>query len=249
MKNDTEQTENNSEKKAISASNDQQSNSPIQNSQPKENTQMNTQAQPAQQDAQATTDKQDNNQQQSRVDIPNNFTRPNASQPTGQPSRPAYPGNYPGAQQSNYAGTAMSSDSDRKLMIGKGITLSGDISECDHLIVEGTIEATLKGANVLDISENGAFHGTAEIEEANIAGRFEGDITVSGRLTIQSTGTIIGSVSYKELAVEVGATIDGAISPIGSTNAQANPKGGKSKKASQDNSAELPFSGGKVAAE
>ena len=186
-------------------------------------------------------------QPQGRVDIPgNNFQRPGAA--AAQANRPAYPGaSYPGAQNQGTSYTAQANDADngRKLVIGQGITMSGEIEACDHLIVEGTIEATLKGANVLDVSESGSYFGTVEIEEANIAGRFEGDITVRGRLTIEATGTIIGSVSYKELSMEAGATLDGSVSPIGSQNSVKNTKKSapsKSKKVSQNSGAELPFS-------
>jgi cytoskeletal protein CcmA (bactofilin family) len=198
----------------------------------------------------APVDNAQNNQPQgapqggsARVDIPGqNFQRPN---PAG--GRPAYPGAaYPGAQgnaasaPTNFANDV---DNSRKLVIGQGITMSGEIESCDHLIVQGTIEASLKGANVLDVAESGSYFGTVEIEEANIAGRFEGDITVNGRLTIESTGTIIGSVTYKELSMEAGATLDGSVSPIGSENAAKKAKTApKSKKVSQNNNgAELPF--------
>ena len=226
----------------------------INTSQPiKENRTMNK----PQENAQTQGDAQDN---QNRVAIPgNNFSRPGQAptQPMGQPAapanRPAYPGNYPGATQptapaqqtSAYSAQTSSADDARKLIIGRGITMSGEIESCDHLIVEGTIEASLKGANVLDVTETGSYFGTVEIEEANIAGRFEGDITVRGRLTIQSTGVIVGSVSYKELAIEAGATLDGSVSPIGSQNAaqstSAKRAPSKAKKA-QNNDAELPFS-------
>ena len=184
---------------------------------------------------------------QQRVDIPgNNFQRQNAQQPA---SRPAYPGTYPGASGSSTTGysPAANSDESRRLTIGKGITMSGEIEACDHLVVAGTVEATLKGASVLEVAESGSFYGTVEIDEANIAGNFEGDITVRGRLTIQSTGTITGSISYKELAMEVGATMDGSVSPLGAEKKAAKkPAPSKSKKASVDTSAELPFSGGKA---
>ena len=183
---------------------------------------------------------------QPRVDIPgNNFQRPGAA---AQGSRPAYPGAYPGSAQPANAPvtpTAVNSQPESaQLVIGRGISMSGEIEACDHLLVEGTVEAALKGARVLEISEEGAFFGTVEIEEADIAGRFEGDITVKGRLTIQSTGIVLGSVTYKELAIEAGATIEGAISPIDSQNTAARraPKKApaKSKKV-QNNGAELPF--------
>ena len=182
------------------------------------------------------------------VNIPgNNFQRPGgqAAQPAAA-ARPTYPGSYAANTAANNPyGAQGNGTSGRKLVIGQGITMSGEIEACEHLIVEGTIEATLKGANVLDVYESGAFHGTVEIDEANIAGRFEGDITVKGRLTIESTGVVIGSVSYKELSMEAGATIDGSVSPIGSTNATANTakksSASKAKKAKSDNGAELPF--------
>ena len=103
---------------------------------------------------------------------------------------------------------------DRTLTIGRGINMSGEIDACDHLMVEGTVEAALKGAKLLEIAESGTFYGTVEIEEATIAGRFEGDITVNGRLTIKSSGVITGSIAYRELEVESGAVLDGRMTPL-----------------------------------
>ena len=113
------------------------------------------------------------------------------------------------------------SASDRTLTIGRGINLSGEIDACDHLLVEGTVEAALKGSKVLDIAESGTFYGTVEIEEATIAGRFEGDITVNGRLTLKASGVITGSIAYRELEVEAGAMLDGRMTPL---KGEVNPK-------------------------
>lgn len=197
---------------------------------------------------------QENNNPQSRVDIPgSNFQRPGIPSQT---PRPAYPGAYSGApvaaNSMSYGGSAQSqaSGNDNKLVIGSGINLSGEIESCDHLIVQGTVEASLKGANILEIAEQGAFYGTVEIENATIAGRFEGDITVRGRLTVESTGVIVGSIAYKELSIESGATIDGAISPIGSDNSVRKGAPSKAKKVMKSSdAAELPFADRKVAAE
>lgn len=116
--------------------------------------------------------------------------------------------------QQGFAGAEASVSTGRKLVIGEGITLSGEIEACEHLVVEGTVEATLKGASVLDVSQSGMFFGAVEINEATVAGRFEGDLVVNGRLTVRATGTVSGTISYKELAVEAGATIDGKIAPM-----------------------------------
>ncbi|MAI61325.1 MAG: hypothetical protein CBB87_02405 [Micavibrio sp. TMED27] len=152
------------------------------------------------------------------------YRRPAASQPA-RPAVGGYPGSsYGSATPPAYGAAAQRRDTpavapapsgqDRRLTIGAGITMSGEIESCDYLLVEGTVEAALKGANILEIAESGTFYGTVEIDEASIAGRFEGDITVHGRLTITSTGTVTGSIIYKELELEAGAVIDGKLTPL-----------------------------------
>ena len=145
-----------------------------------------------------------------------------------------FPGAYPGYNPHASAASAAQT-TDRRLIIGRGITMSGEIESCDHLVVEGTVEATLKGASVLDIAESGVFYGTVEIDEATVAGRFEGDIQVNGRLTIRAGGAIKGSISYKELEVEAGATIDGRLSPVGAEHeAKKGPKNQNANKHKKD---------------
>jgi hypothetical protein len=53
-----------------------------------------------------------------------------------------------------------------KLTVGPNIKLKGvEITDCDTLVVEGTVEATMN-SRVIKIAEQGAFHGTAEIDIA-----------------------------------------------------------------------------------
>ena len=182
------------------------------------------------------------------VDIPatgNPFQRSapaaGAAAPASRPAVPSYGApNYP-----SYTTPASGSSSatGRRLVIGEGITMSGEIESCDTLVVEGTVEAALKGASVLEISEKGMFYGTVEISEATIAGKFEGEITVNGRLTIRGTGSVIGAITYKELAVEAGATIDGKINPVGgsSKGATSGKKSPNGKSSAQNTTEELPM--------
>lgn len=190
-------------------------------------------------------------QQPSRMDIP-------GARPMAPGARPhsMYPGSAPAASPYNPSPAASPvSASNKKLQIGQGITLSGEIEDCEYLYVEGTVEAALKGASVLEVAETGAFYGTVEIDEARIAGRFEGDLTVRGRLTIEATGSITGSVAYKELAVAAGASLDGKVTPLNAKGearvTEGNFARGKGKKqannAGRSHDEELPFSGSATA--
>ncbi len=169
------------------------------------------------------------------------FQRPQAPQaatpqprtPFGAPSYgnfgPAPAANAPSstpAVAASYTPYNASASNGRRLVIGEGIAMSGDIEACENLVVEGTVDASLRGAKNLEITQTGVFYGSVEIDEATVAGRFEGDLKVNGRLTVRASGSIIGSVSYKELAIEPGALIDGRISPL--TSLQSSQDGKKS---------------------
>ncbi|GAA4253836.1 bactofilin family protein [Azospirillum formosense] len=109
------------------------------------------------------------------------------------------------------APTAPLASDQRRLIVGRDISLNGEIGSCDVLVVEGTVEAKLRDGRSIEIAETGLFKGAVEIDEADIGGRFEGDIIVRGRLTVRSTGKINGSIKYGELAVEAGALLNGEI--------------------------------------
>ncbi len=99
----------------------------------------------------------------------------------------------------------------RKLIVGRDITLSGEITSCDRLTVEGRIEATLSNCKEMEISENGLFKGTATIDDAEIKGRFEGTLTVRKRLLIKASGKVMGNIRYGQLEIELGGHLSGDI--------------------------------------
>ncbi|MDD5585960.1 MAG: polymer-forming cytoskeletal protein [Alphaproteobacteria bacterium] len=104
---------------------------------------------------------------------------------------------------------------ERKLIVGKGLSLAGEITACDVLVVEGKVEAKLTDGKMLEITESGQFRGSVEIENADIAGRYDGELTVHGRLTLRGTGRISGMVKYGELEVSAGGQIIGELQVVG----------------------------------
>lgn len=113
---------------------------------------------------------------------------------------------------------AVGRESPRKLIVGREISLAGEITSCDHLVVEGRIEARIKDCQTIEIAETGVFKGSAEIQDGDIAGRFEGDLSVSGLLRLRASGVVTGTVKYGELQVETGGKLIGALEPLGGDN-------------------------------
>jgi cytoskeletal protein CcmA (bactofilin family) len=99
----------------------------------------------------------------------------------------------------------------KKLVVGKNIKLSGDIDVCESLIVEGQLEANLKDALLIEISETGHFKGTAEVDEAHISGYFDGNLKVKKVLYLYSQGRISGNIQYNSLVVEPGGVVQGTL--------------------------------------
>jgi cytoskeletal protein CcmA (bactofilin family) len=107
-----------------------------------------------------------------------------------------------------------------KLVVGPDIKMKGaEISDCDTLVVEGRMEATLD-SRVLEIAQHGVFQGTIAVDNAEIHGRFEGELTVRKQLIIQSTGKVSGKIRYAKIKIEEGAEMSGEVSML--EKAQAN---------------------------
>ena len=116
------------------------------------------------------------------------------------------------------AATATQQTETRKLTVGKEISLQGEINSCDHLVVEGSVGANLTGCREVEIMESGIYKGSAEIDQIEVRGLFEGTLHVRGRLLIRSTGKVVGTVRYGSIEIENGGQISGEI------QAQPTPK-------------------------
>lgn len=99
----------------------------------------------------------------------------------------------------------------KTLIVGQGISLSGEINSCGRLIVEGSVEANLQSCQSMVIAQTGLFNGNAAIDDADIYGRFEGDLAVRKRLLIRASGRVSGTISYGQIEVEAGGKITGSI--------------------------------------
>ena len=97
------------------------------------------------------------------------------------------------------------------LVVGPQIVLSGEVKSCIRLVVEGTIKANIRECRDIAIAEGGLFHGSAAVQSAEISGRFEGELTVTGRLLIRAPGLVSGTVRYKEIEIERGGRIAGDV--------------------------------------
>lgn len=108
-------------------------------------------------------------------------------------------------------GSSLPKEGGSKLTVGPNIKLKGvEITDCDTLVVEGLVEATMD-SRVIEIAEQGAFKGSAEIDIAEIRGQFDGNLTVRQKLVIYASGKVNGKIRYGKLVIEEGGQLTGDI--------------------------------------
>jgi cytoskeletal protein CcmA (bactofilin family) len=142
------------------------------------------------------------------------------SRPPLQPT-PVLPTPTPGMQPGGLARPTMmptrmpTSASDRRtLVVGRGISVQGTITDAERLVVEGKVEASSLNAAELQIAQGGVLKGQVEVEDAEISGLMDGILTVKGSLVLRGTGQVTGEARCRRLQVEEGGQLSGKISMI-----------------------------------
>jgi cytoskeletal protein CcmA (bactofilin family) len=125
--------------------------------------------------------------------------------------RPDLPSEPPGTGHRPAERSDVAIAETRRLMVGKDITLRGEITSCDKLVIEGNVDASMASGRELQLLKTGHFTGKVVVEEAEVAGEFSGDLTVKNRLIIRSQGRVSGDIRYGVLEVEKGGQLVGNI--------------------------------------
>lgn len=101
-----------------------------------------------------------------------------------------------------------------RLIVGPEVKLKGaEILDCDTLVVEGRVEATMD-SRFIRITEKGSFSGKVSIDIAEIHGNFEGELTARSQLIIHATGKVSGKIRYGKLVIDEGGELCGDINAI-----------------------------------
>lgn len=118
------------------------------------------------------------------------------------------------APPANRDAVAGDTETGARLLVGPDVKLKGaEILDCDTLVVEGRVEATMD-SRLLRIAANGSFSGKVSIDIAEIYGTFEGELTARSQLVIHSTGRVSGTIRFGKLVVDEGGELNGDISVL-----------------------------------
>ena len=97
-----------------------------------------------------------------------------------------------------------------KVVIGHGVEINGEIKKADEVQIDGEADVTMKTDNLV-VGASGHCKGNIETQNADIWGEVDGDVKVSGTLTIQEAGHATGTIEYQKMQIKLGGKLSGDI--------------------------------------
>ena len=110
-------------------------------------------------------------------------------------------------------------------VIGKTITIAGDITGTEPLHIEGRVKGSiaLEGA-YLNIGPGAVLQSNVSAREVVVRGSLTGKVNVSERIDIRNGGSLVGDVSAHSVSIEEGAYFKGSIDMRRSESTRQSPQ-------------------------
>ena len=96
-------------------------------------------------------------------------------------------------------------------VIGKTVTIKGEISGSEPLIIEGTVEGRAQIETSVMIRDSGLVKADLDAANLNIAGGVVGNIAVKEKVEIVNGGYVVGDIRAPRVVINDGASVKGHI--------------------------------------
>lgn len=100
-------------------------------------------------------------------------------------------------------------------LIDAGVEIVGDVVITDGLRIDGRVQGEVRSRaeahGLLVLSEKGSIEGSVKVYDAVINGTIKGDLEIEHFLELQPNARVTGNISYRQLRMECGATVEGRL--------------------------------------
>lgn len=93
-------------------------------------------------------------------------------------------------------------------LVGLGTRMQGELQCSGDLSVSGEVLGSAHVKGMLTLAETGAWQGDAHCAHALLAGKFEGDLVVTGKLEVRSSAHVKGQITAQQIAIAEGAILE-----------------------------------------
>ena len=96
-------------------------------------------------------------------------------------------------------------------IIGKSVTVKGEILGNEQLTIEGTVEGRITIETTVLVRDSGVVKADVDAANVNVAGGVIGNISVTEKIEIVSGGYVVGDIRAPRLIINDGASVKGNI--------------------------------------
>ena len=135
------------------------------------------------------------------------------------PERAAKPAAPPaGAKAKSSTAPAAPASSGSQCVIGAKTVLKGDITGDEDVLVQGTVEGSIRIGRDLRVGPGGCVKAAVSAKSIVVAGEIIGDCQATQRVHLEASGRLTGNIRAPRVIIVEGATFKG--------NSDMSPRGG-----------------------
>lgn len=90
-------------------------------------------------------------------------------------------------------------------------SFTGTISVDNNARIDGGFDGNINAGNAVVIGVNGSVKGEVRAYNVIIAGKFEGTLVCDGKLVIEKTGSVSGTINIAAVEVHEGGALEGTV--------------------------------------
>ena len=107
-------------------------------------------------------------------------------------------------------------------LIGRSVSIRGELSGSEDLFLDGKFEGTIHLAESrLTIGPNAHITADLHVRDLIVFGLVDGNVQASGRIELRQTAVLNGDITASRLSIEESASIRGRVELTGQTSSPA----------------------------
>jgi cytoskeletal protein CcmA (bactofilin family) len=96
-------------------------------------------------------------------------------------------------------------------VIGPGITIEGEVTSSDEVVIGGTLRGKLQVDGPVTVDTDGVVEADIGAASVSIGGQVTGNVTASERVDLLAGGKLVGDVKAARLTIADGASFKGNV--------------------------------------
>jgi cytoskeletal protein CcmA (bactofilin family) len=96
-------------------------------------------------------------------------------------------------------------------VLGHGARFEGQISGSGHFLIAGEVQGNAVIEGALTLTEGSRWKGTIVVDDAILAGEFDGELNAKGKIELTATARVKGKIAAASIAMAQGAVVQGDV--------------------------------------